>query len=184
MIADIREGRPRSAIDPAFFRAAMGRFATGVTVITYWCDGEPAGMTANAFMSVSLAPPLVVLSVRSAARFAAKVGRGDHYGVNVLTEAQDPLSSHFGGKPQQNIDIGFLRETAVPLIDACLAHAVARVVDVHVAGDHLLYVGELEHLSMGSDARPLLFWGGRYERLQKQQSPKDLALVHWQGDWW
>lgn len=161
----------------------MGRFATGVTVITYWCDGEPAGMTANAFMSVSLAPPLVVLSVRSTARFAAKVGRGDHYGVNVLTQAQDQLSSHFGGKPQQNMDIDFLGDRAVPLVDACLAHAVARVVDIHVAGDHLLYVGELEHLSIGNDARPLLFWSGRYERLQMHKSHKDLPLVHWPGDW-
>lgn len=184
MNLDIREERPRAAVDPPLFRAAMGRFATGVTVITYLCDGEPAGMTANAFMSVSLAPPLVVLSVRSAARFAAKVGLGDHYGVNVLTEAQDQLSSHFGGKPQLNIDIDFLGDEAVPLIDGCLTHAVARVVDIHKAGDHLLYVGELEHLSMGSEARPLLFWSGRYERLQKHKGHEGLPPVHWLGDWW
>lgn len=154
------------AIDPQAFRAVMGRFATGVTVVTYLADGEPAAMTANAFMSVSLSPPLVLVSVRRTSRFASQVMRGDRYGVSFLHEGQEHLSRHFGGQPIPSLKSPFVACGDMPVIEGALAQVVATVEDVHPAGDHLLYVGRVERLTQGPAAQPLLFSGGQYRQVQ------------------
>jgi flavin reductase (DIM6/NTAB) family NADH-FMN oxidoreductase RutF len=153
-------------IDARLLRATMGLFATGVTVVTYRVDGEPAGMTANAFMSVSLEPPLVLVSVRASARFRQWVGEGVRYGINFLAEDQRALSAHFGGRPQADIAPPFCEHQGTPLLAASLVQLVARTVDVHPAGDHLLYIGELEHVKYGAQRRPLIFYSGRYQQIQ------------------
>ncbi len=86
--------QPRAAIEPRLFRDVMGHFATGVTVVSYLDGGAVHGMTANAFMSVSLDPPLAMISVRPAGRFVSAVKQGDHFGVNFLLENQQALSTH------------------------------------------------------------------------------------------
>lgn len=159
------ESLPDPSVDPAFFRAAMGRFATGVTVVSFRVDSVAAGMTANAFMSVSMAPPLVLVSVRREARLAASVRIGDRYGINVLAESQRELSAHFGGKPSDAITNPFDEALAAPRLHGCLAYALARVVDIHGAGDHLLYIGEVEQLHCEADHAPLIFYRGTYGRL-------------------
>ena len=86
-------------IDPRHFRATMGRFATGVTVVTVGYGEHPHGMTANAFMSISLDPPLVLISVGQRARMNQHLELGVRYGVNVLSEQQEAISRHFAGRP-------------------------------------------------------------------------------------
>src|SRR3712207_6041733 len=85
-------------IDPRHFRATMGRFATGVTVVTVGHAEHPHGMTANAFLSISLDPPLVLISVDQRARMNQHLGMGVRYGVNVLSEQQEAISRHFAGR--------------------------------------------------------------------------------------
>ncbi|WP_250517897.1 flavin reductase family protein [Caballeronia sp. INDeC2] len=156
----------RQAIDPKLLRATMGMFATGVTIVTYRLDGEPAGMTANAFMSVSLEPPLVLVSVRAHSRFNEWVGVGVRYGINFLAEDQRALSAHFGGRPQADLGLPpFCEYEGTPLIDGSLVQLVARTVDVHPAGDHLLYIGELEYIRYGTQRRPLVFYSGKYQQM-------------------
>ena len=92
------ESAETSAFDPRLFRDVMGRFATGVAVVSFVRDGVPAGMTVNAFMSVSLSPPLVTVSVRRASSFNDHVGLGARYGVNILTEQQQHLGGHFANQ--------------------------------------------------------------------------------------
>src|SRR5438132_6176378 len=92
---------PAPEIDTRTFRATMGRFATGVTVVTTGQQGSVHGMTANAFLSVSLAPPLVLVSVDNRARIAQHLAAGMRYGINILSEQQEDLSRHFGGRPQE-----------------------------------------------------------------------------------
>ncbi len=175
------EQRTMPSIEPSLFRSVMGRFATGVTVVSYHREGLPAGMTANAFLSVSLEPPLVLVSVRRNSQFTAHVRHGSRYGVNLLAESQQDLSSHFGGRPVEGMPIPFVHSTGTPLIDGSLAHNVARVVDIHAAGDHLLYIGEIEHLSHGTDASPLIFYGGNYRQVHTPAKP----AVQWQStDGW
>jgi flavin reductase (DIM6/NTAB) family NADH-FMN oxidoreductase RutF len=163
-------------IDPAMFRAVMRRFATGVTVISYARDGAPAGMTANAFLSVSMEPPLVLVSVRRQSLFTGHLALDDRYGVNFLAEHQQDVSAHFGGRRDERLAPRFADADGVPLLEGCLAHIVARVVDIHPAGDHLLYIGRIEHLRCGGEAPPLIFYSGAYKQLHAHEPP-----VHWQG---
>ena len=154
-----------ACIDARTLRAAMGLFATGVTVLTYRLEGQPAGMTANAFMSVSLDPPLVLVSVRKNSRFNQWVKVGVRYGINFLAEDQRALSAHFGGRPQEDLELPFVDQDGTPLLRESLVQIVARAVDVHAAGDHWLYIGELEFVRHGVQRRPLVFYSGRYQQL-------------------
>lgn len=155
---------PRS-IDPELFRRVMGRFATGVTVVSFLSDGRPAGMTVNAFLSVSLEPPLVLVSVRKASRFVRHVSVGGRFGINILSEQQRHLGPHFANRPEQEVDAPFAEHAGIPILGDSLAQIVARVVDIHPAGDHLLFIARIEHLAHGPDAQPLIFFSGRYKQI-------------------
>lgn len=148
--------------DADLFRRVMGRFATGVAVVSYLRDGEPAGMTVNTFLSVSLEPPLVLVSVRRTSGFTRYVVAGSRFGINVLAERQACLAPHFASRPEQEVRVRFGDHAGVPLLEESLAHIVARVVDIHPAGDHLLYIAAVEHLVQGAEATPLIFFRGRY----------------------
>lgn len=167
-----------TSFDPKLFRDVMGHFATGVTVVTYLFDDEPQGMTANAFMSVSLEPPLALISVRRKARFAAVVNEGDRFGVSFLLESQQSLSNHFGGRPSNDIDSPFDAYQGTPLIRSSLARLVLRTTDVHEAGDHLLYVGRVEHMDLGVERKPLVFYSGAYKQVNIHAAPE----LFWSGD--
>ncbi|MES2755983.1 MAG: flavin reductase family protein [Pseudomonadota bacterium] len=152
-------------IDPYLFRSTMGLFATGVTVVTYLNQGEAAGMTANAFMSVSMDPPLVLISVRRQSRFNEAMRAGDCYGVSFLAEAQQAVSAHFGGRHDEHLQVPFVEHNGTPLIGGSLAHIVARTISVQEAGDHLLYLGQIEHLQLGQQRKPLVFFSGKYKQV-------------------
>ena len=152
--------------DPSVeFRRTLGMFATGVTVVTTLADEQVHGMTANAFMSVSLKPPLILISVDRRARMNALLREGARYGVSVLEERQTALSDRFAGRVGENAPeplFEIVRET--PLVEGALAHLVARVVRSYWGGDHSLFLGQVEYVRYG-EGTPLLFHGGRYERV-------------------
>jgi flavin reductase (DIM6/NTAB) family NADH-FMN oxidoreductase RutF len=165
-------------IDPRHFRATMGRFATGVTVVTVGHEEHPHGMTANAFMSISLDPPLVLVSVDQRARMNQHLGMDVRYGVNVLSEQQEAIGRHFAGRPVDGLRLEFVWHGDIPLIEGCVAHVVARVVDVYPAGDHTLYIGHVEYLNWW-EKRPLLFFPGQYEQLITHYISDDLSWFSW-----
>jgi flavin reductase (DIM6/NTAB) family NADH-FMN oxidoreductase RutF len=146
------------------FRRTLGMFATGVTVITTLVDEQVHGMTANAFMSVSLQPPLIVISVDRRARMNNLLREGVRFGVSVLEENQSVLSDRFAGRggdgPEP--DFGLVHDT--PLVEGALAHLVARVARSYWGGDHSLFLGRVEYVRYG-DGTPLLFHGGGYGRV-------------------
>jgi flavin reductase (DIM6/NTAB) family NADH-FMN oxidoreductase RutF len=152
--------------DPAIaFRRTLGMFATGVTVLTTRVGENVHGMTANAFMSVSLRPPLVLVSIDRRARMSNLLHEGTRIGVNVLEASQTELSDHFAGRSAEGTSeprFELVRET--PLVEGALANLVARVVRSYWGGDHSLFLGQVEYARYG-DGEPLLFLGGRYERL-------------------
>lgn len=152
--------------DPAIaFRRTLGMFATGVTIITTRSTEQVHGMTANAFMSVSLRPPLVLVSVDRRARMSNQLHEGTRFGVNVLEAGQATLSDHFAGRGvEREIEPRFELVHDTPLVEGALAHLVARVVRSYWGGDHSLFLGRVEYARHHSGA-PLLFHGGRYERL-------------------
>jgi flavin reductase (DIM6/NTAB) family NADH-FMN oxidoreductase RutF len=167
--------------DPAIaFRRTLGMFATGVTVLTTLKGESVHGMTANAFMSVSLRPPLVLVSIDRRARMSDLLHESTRFGVNVLEAGQAELSDHFAGRagadtPEPQFEL--VHET--PLVGGALAHLVARVVRSYWGGDHSLFLGQVEFARYG-EGRPLLFHGGRYERLVGDQhafSPLSPELI-------
>lgn len=149
------------ATDARRFRTAMGRFATGVTVITTRTADGVHGMTANGFLSVSLEPPLILVSLGACA-MARYLEAGDRYAVTVLSADQEAVSRHFGGRPC--FDVRFESPGAFDFVPGGLARIGCRIVDRVPAGDHTLFLGEVEHLDY-RDGAPLLFYTGSYRTL-------------------
>ena len=157
-------------IDPDSFRSVLGRFASGITVITSIDgDGRDVGMTASAFSSVSLNPPLVQVCVdRTASMFDALL-EAERFGVNVLAAEQEALSRRFAAVESSHRfeGIGYARgENGVVLLDDALAHLECRMASRVEAGDHMIFLGEVERAT-ARDARPLLYYRGGYAQLER-----------------
>jgi len=147
------------------FRQVMGRFATGVTVVTTVEKDTVHGMTANGFLSVSLRPPLVLVSL-GRCKMNEMLPRSGRYGVSVLSHEQQHFAAHFAAQKASAVEPTFSWHDGIPLLDGALAHLVCRVVDVHRAGDHVLWIGEVEHLDHRDD-EPLLFYTGRFGTMRE-----------------
>ncbi|ADV68682.1 flavin reductase family protein [Deinococcus maricopensis] len=146
------------------FRQTLGRFASGVTVITADHGGERRGMTASAFLSVSLEPPLILVSVATTAQMHAVLDGVDRFGVSILHASQRALSNHFGGRPDSALDIPWMDHEGLPLISGAIAQLVCRKVQVVPAGDHTLFIGEVQY-SRYTDDDPLVYFRGQYHEL-------------------
>jgi flavin reductase (DIM6/NTAB) family NADH-FMN oxidoreductase RutF len=151
-------------LDSAEFRRTLGMFATGVTVITTLVGEQIHGMTANAFMSVSLQPPLILISVDRRARMNSFLREDVRFGVSVLEEGQSALSDRFAGRPGEDFEPAFEIVDGTPLVEGALAHIAARVVRSYWGGDHSLFLGRAAYVRYG-DGTPLLFHGGGYGRV-------------------
>lgn len=155
----------------ADFRKTVGAFATGVTVITTDGDADVYGMTANAFSSVSLDPPLVLVCVISGTTGAEVLERNGVFAVNVLGAHQEPISRFFSsrdrprGKATFESVPHFTAVTGSPILERAAAYLDCRVHARHEAGDHDVFIGEVVALG-GEESRPLLFHGGGYAALR------------------
>lgn len=157
-------------VSPEAMRKTLGRFCTGVTVIaTQYEDGIHA-MTANAFMSVSLDPPLVLVSIDKRARMRKHLDRPDcAFSISVLDSTQESIAWHFAGRPfvdgEKALEIG---ENGFPFVVGAIAHVGCSLEQAHDAGDHILYIGRVSHLS-NRGGEPLLFHSGKFELIEKTQ---------------
>lgn len=156
-------------MDLRLFRDAMGKFATGVTVIVTEVDGETHGMTANAFMSVSLEPMLVVVSIKENARILPKIQQSKKFSVNILNAEQEHISKIFAGQ-LKNETVDFNRLMDFPVIPNALAQVVCEVSAEYVEGDHTLFIGRVVDIQV-EDHDPLLFFSGKYRSLEKLAQP-------------
>ena len=149
------------------FRRCLGRFATGVTVIT--CSDESGahyGITANSFSSVSLEPPLVLWNIAKVSRSLDAFLAAEYFGINVLRADQEAVSSNFARSDANlfdGIDSG-LDDHGIPKLDESLAWFACRTFDVHECGDHHIIIGEVLDFE-ARQGSPLLFYRGRYQRL-------------------
>ena len=159
------------AFSGADFRRALGAFATGVTVITTHGPGEQYGMTANAFSSVSLDPPLVLVCVMSGTAGAESIARNGVFAVNILGAEQEALSRYFASKDRPRGEQAFhevphsASVTGSPILHGSACHLDCRLTASHEAGDHVIFVGEVLALGVEEETRPLLFHAGRYHLL-------------------
>ena len=165
---DLEEGSAQSG-DEAHFRQVMGRFCTGVTVVTGMADGQPAGFTAQSFTSLSLHPPLVTFSPARTVGSWPRIRAAGTFAVNVLSDQQEALSRRFASRGiDKFLGVGWRPgpATGSPLLEGCIAWVEGRVVAEHDGGDHQIVVGRVLDLDTGADARPLLFYRGGYGRFE------------------
>jgi flavin reductase (DIM6/NTAB) family NADH-FMN oxidoreductase RutF len=168
------EARDAQADQQRLFRQVLGRFATGVTVVTTRLGGETFGMTANAFMAGSLEPMLCVASINHKAQMHGRLLRTGRFGVSFLSQEQQHLAAHFGGRRIEHLVPEFELARDTPVLKRAVAAVTAELESTAECGDHTLVVGRITSLSVGEAGRPLLFYGGRYARLD-WRSPLDKA---------
>lgn len=156
-------------VEPPLFRQLLGRFATGVTVLTTRGPrGEPIGMTASSVASVSLDPPLVLVSVEKTHDMHAALEHGSHFVVNVLSSEQEALSRRFAAEEPDRFRGVSYRENdrGIAVIDGVVAHIECEKRSAVPGGDHTVFIG----LVVGGDAtdrRPLLYYRGGYAGLSR-----------------
>jgi flavin reductase (DIM6/NTAB) family NADH-FMN oxidoreductase RutF len=153
-------------LDPMEFRRTLGSFASGVVVVTTVAeDGGVHGMTANGFVSVSLEPPLVLVSVGEKAKMHALLSHSPRYGISVLAEDQLDIASHFAGKPRETLP-QFTWQDGMALVDGAVGYLSCSIVDRHRAGDHTLFIGHV-HQHSHTGGAPLTFHAGQFGALAK-----------------
>ena len=161
-------GMPRALpvrFSPGQFRTALGAFATGVTIVTAIdARGQPIGLTANSFNSVSIDPPLVLWSLSRQAGSLAAFEGGSHYAVNVLAADQRALAERFSTQHVDRFEGVSYRigSSGAPLLDGAAAAFECHNRSRYLEGDHLILVGEVLNCTHRAGASPLLFHGGRY----------------------
>ena len=155
-------------VSTGLFRRVMGSFPTGVTVITAEREpGQVHGMTANALASVSLDPLLLLVCIDQDARLLSYMKMQRRFGVSLLKDTQQAISVYFAKQNQDPADelrlgVEFQwTETGIPLLKNALAHIACNVVTQHMAGDHTIFLGEVESLEL-MEGEPLLYHRGKY----------------------
>ena len=146
-------------------RAALGMFATGVTIVTARsADGTLTGLTASSFNSVSLAPPLVLWSLARGAASLPVFAAGSHYAINVLAASQKPLAERFAARGVDRwAEVEYtLGVSGAPLLQGAVATFECFNRSRHQEGDHVIFVGEVENCSSQAGLAPLLYHGGRF----------------------
>ena len=156
------------------FRKAMGAFATGVTIITVDLDGEVHGMTANAFTSVSLDPMLVLVCVDHSTRTHAHLHAKKRFGINVLCEDQCSISEYYA-RPERSHEHAEAEAGArfdrtqhgTPMLLGALAYLECRLQSAEEAGDHTIFIAEVEDVVL-REGDPLLFFRGKYRKVGEE----------------
>ncbi|GCE49411.1 flavin reductase (DIM6/NTAB) family NADH-FMN oxidoreductase RutF [Thermosporothrix hazakensis] len=183
------------AIEKDFFRQVMGRFATGVTIVTTQCQGKISGLTVNAFCSVSLHPPLVLVCIEQNSHSLPIMREGKNFAVNILTQEQKSLSTGFATPSVERFEHFCYAEyrtvaTGAPILKDTLAFVDTRIVAEYPGGDHIIFLGQVEamgiqdHIVFADDSLqekvstlsfnhhytqeeslPLLFYKGQYRQM-------------------
>jgi flavin reductase (DIM6/NTAB) family NADH-FMN oxidoreductase RutF len=146
------------------FRRCLGKFATGVTVVTCADDqGKPRGITANSFSSVSLEPRLILWNIAKVSNSLEAFLAAKFFAINVLASDQKDLSAHFAKSDHTLFDSVEIDRSAdnVPLIPGALARFECRTQQLHDCGDHYIIIGEVVRFA-STDADPLMFFAGNY----------------------
>ena len=157
------------SFDSREFRDALGRFATGVCVITaYAQNGSPFGMTVNSFASLSLDPPLVLWSIQNNSECLAEFESAESFAVNVLDASQESLSNRYAEKGDHVLDVADYRkgEAGLPLIDGSVTAFECQKEQILDGGDHKIIIGRVVAMCDASSGNPLLFYCGKYRSLK------------------
>lgn len=156
--------------NPEKFRRAMRRWVTGVTIVSTEFQGVRHGMTVNSFSSLSLHPPLVLISIEKSTRTHQLLLQSGVFGVTILSQDQREVSDRFAGRQTEGEDrfkgfSTFTLETGAPFLAEGLAYFDCRVIHRHEAGTHSVFFGEVLQVRYGEDTNPLLYFNQAYRGL-------------------
>lgn len=156
-----------TGFDAQAFRKVLGRFPTGVTIVTAEGDDGPVGMAVNSFTSVSLDPPLVLFCAAHSSTTWPTIREAGAFTVNILGQGDEPLCRQFASKDVDRFsDIAHTRgATGAPVLDGVAAHLDCRIDALHEAGDHVIVVGRVESVDADDKIDPLVFHAGEYRWL-------------------
>ncbi|MFZ3577745.1 flavin reductase family protein [Virgibacillus sp. DJP39] len=154
-------------MDTRLFRDTMGKFATGITIVSTDYKGEQMGMTVNAFMSVSLDPKLVAISIDEDARMYNILQETKQFGISILREEQKEISMIFAKQMEKDRDIPFVIQDDVPVIDGSIATLSCQVMDTAKAGDHMIFIAEVTDIK-SDDGDPILYYSGNYRTVKPE----------------
>jgi 3-hydroxy-9,10-secoandrosta-1,3,5(10)-triene-9,17-dione monooxygenase reductase component len=164
-VVGVQAEDPHAVTRDLLFRDVLGRFATGVTVVTGLLDGRPLGLTCQSFTSVSLDPPLVLFCPARTSRAWPLIQRSGHFCVNILAADQVEISRTMASRGTDKFaKVAWTPSevTGSPVLAGTLGFVDATIVSVHEAGDHFVVVGRVLDLVAADDSRPLLYFRGGY----------------------
>jgi flavin reductase (DIM6/NTAB) family NADH-FMN oxidoreductase RutF len=150
------------------FRNAMGKFATGITVVSMKFDSEIVAMTVNAFMSVSLSPKLIAISINQKASMHKRLVSGKSFGISILSQKQENLSKYFAKQLEEIEEIEFISLNETPVLKGATAILACKTVDTIRAGDHTIFTAEVTDFAL-SDEEPIIFYNGEYRELVEEK---------------
>nr|CDQ35723.1 NADH-dependent flavin reductase [Virgibacillus halodenitrificans] len=151
-------------MDSRTFRDVMGKFATGITVVATDFENDIKAMTVNAFMSVSLDPKLIAISIDEKASMYTILQETEQFGLSILSEEQKELSMIFAKQMEKDREIKFSQQDGVPVIKDSIATLSCQIKEKALAGDHMIFIAEVTEIDM-KDGNPILFYGGQYRNL-------------------
>lgn len=151
-------------MDSRLFRDVMGQFATGITIVSTNQDNDIQAMTVNAFMSVSLEPKLVAVSIDENASMYRVLQEGKKFGISILAEEQKDLAMICAKQKKKDRVIPFIRLDGAPVIDESIAVLSCKVANAVKAGDHKIFIAEVSEVKLNK-ANPVIFHEGKYKRL-------------------
>lgn len=149
--------------EPGHLRRCLSRFVTGVAVVSYVADGEPRGVTVNSFTSVSLDPPLILVSLARTAKAAGHLAEGP-FTINVLKASQLDIALQFAGRPRAGLRVAWKASAGdlAPVLAGALATFRCRPWQAYDGGDHVLQLGQVAEADVSGEEEPLLFDRGRF----------------------
>ena len=156
-------------VDQHSFRAVLGRFSSGVTVVTTRDKRKrDQGMTVSAFCSVSLDPPLVLMCIEHSASLYSTLESATHFTVNILSEGQEAIARRFAERGANRFDgLGYSRgQNGMAVLDDILGYVECKVYSRHEAGDHDVIIGAVE-VAVADEGKPLLYYRGGYAQLER-----------------
>jgi len=154
-------------MDERLFRDAMGKFATGITVVSMYEKDETIGMTVNAFMSLSLDPMLVAVSIDETASMYDNFKSEKSFGISMLSESQEELSSYFARQIEIDYDVKFLDQSGVPVIEGALANLSCETIQEVEAGDHKIVIAKVKDIAI-NEGDPVIYFGSNYRYLKEK----------------
>lgn len=153
---------PIATFDSRTFRDALGRFATGVALITTQTDKGPCGIMVNSFASVSLDPPLVLWSIDNASRRKPAFDAAEHTAIHILANDQRDACMAFTRDAFAFDGVTLEPDSPLPLVTGALARFHCTPHATHVAGDHTIYISRVSHVDAGPDVDPMVFYKGTF----------------------